>query len=222
MMTSVSGWLIALCFVHAASMRSQRVMPSRVTIFRAAFQCPAAPQIGCGSAVKPVLLRLERDPAVREAWLNRTGTLIAVVWKAESSSQVQRNFESRLGIACCCSKKQEVTEVKGELRAEALKGFESGNGWYKGAAVDRLSEEEADIIATRLVHRVEAKTALEKNKAERLRYALVDALKKCLTEGNGQEPLSVRQLADDFLDEKEIAILQNAVDSGLRPLPNEE
>src|SRR6266550_2309017 len=37
--------------------------------------------IGCGSASKPILLDLERQAGVLEAWLNRAGTIIAVVWK---------------------------------------------------------------------------------------------------------------------------------------------
>jgi hypothetical protein len=33
--------------------------------------------------------------------------------------------------------------------------------------------------------------------------------------------LPVRQLAGDFLDEKQITILEQAIDKGVRPLPNE-
>jgi hypothetical protein len=88
--------------------------------------------------------------------------------------------------------------------------------------VHRLSEEEAGIIAARLVRRVEAKMTLEKNKAERLRRVLADALKKCFTERGGPEALPIRQLVGGILDKKEIALLQSAVDSGVRPLPNEK
>ncbi len=51
----------------------------RISVFNVSLQCPAAPQIGCGTASKPILLQLEREPAVAEAWLNRAGTQIAVV-----------------------------------------------------------------------------------------------------------------------------------------------
>jgi hypothetical protein len=111
--------------------------------------------------------------------------------------------------------------VQGEARNQALKEFQSGHGWYRSAEVDRLSEEEAGIIAARLVRRVEAKTTLPKNKAERLREALASALRKCFTEAPGQERLAVRQLAGDLLDEKQIGILEQAINEGVHPLPNE-
>src|SRR5207249_11618195 len=56
---------------------------NRISVFKAPLVCPAAPQIGCGSASKPILLDLERQAGVHEAWLNRAGTIIAVVWKPE-------------------------------------------------------------------------------------------------------------------------------------------
>ena len=48
----------------------------RITVFKAPLVCPAARQIGCGSASKPILLDLEQQPGVLEAWLNRAGTRI--------------------------------------------------------------------------------------------------------------------------------------------------
>jgi hypothetical protein len=221
-MASTLGSLILICFVQATNMASQSPTANRVTIFQVSLQCPAAPQIGCGSAAKPILLELERDPAVQEAWLNRTGTLIAVVWKLESNSQTRRSIKSRLRLAGCCAREQEITEIKGESRAEALKEFESGHQWYRGAEVDRLSEEEAGIIAARVVRRVEVKTTLAKDKAERLRRVLAERLRECFTEGRDQVALSVGQLAGEFLDERQIAILKQAMESGMRSLLNEE
>lgn len=49
----------------------------RVSLFQVPLTCEAAPQIGCGRMSKPILLELERDPGIREAWLNRTGTVVA-------------------------------------------------------------------------------------------------------------------------------------------------
>jgi hypothetical protein len=219
-MTSMLGSFILLCLVQAAN-TAQSPAPDRVSIFQVSLQCPAAPQIGCGAASKPILLELERDSAVREAWLNRTGTLIAVFWKSELNSQTEQDLKSRLRSAGCCAKGQELTEIKGEARAKALKELQSRHGWYRGAEVDRLSEEEAGIIAARLVRRVQAKTTLAQDKAERLERALADAQKKLVTEERYEEPLPVRQLAGDFLNEEQIAILQQAIDEGVRPLPNE-
>ncbi len=67
------------------------VTAERVSVFKAPLVCPAAPQIGCGSASKPILLDLEKQPGVLEAWLNRAGTIIAVVWKSDAKAEDRRN-----------------------------------------------------------------------------------------------------------------------------------
>src|SRR5439155_179234 len=59
----------------------------QINFYQAQLVCPAAPLIGCGSAAKPILLELERDPHVSEAWLNRPGTNIAVIWKERMASR---------------------------------------------------------------------------------------------------------------------------------------
>ncbi len=221
-MTSMLGSFIPLCFVQVANAAAQSPASDHVTIFQVALKCLAAPQIGCGGEAKPILLKLERESAVREAWLNRTGTLIAVVWKsklnAQLSAQTREDLESRLRAA---GRDTDIRELQGEARDQALKELQSGHGWYRGAEVGRLSEEEAGIIAARLVRRMQAKTTLAQDKAERLERALADAYRKCFAEERYEETLPVRQLVGDFLDKKQIAILQQVIDNGVRPLPNE-
>jgi hypothetical protein len=197
--------------------------PARVSVFQVPLQCPAAPQIGCGGRAKPMLLELEQDSNVSEAWLNRAGTKIAVVWKPESKAKARRGVATKL-------KGQEATETRGKPRDEAITEFLSGNGWYRGAEVDRLSEEEAAIIAARLVQRVEAKTTLPKEKAEALQRALADALKKRFTDDKTRQDQNallksedgLQQVAGQYLDKDQIPILKEAIAGGLRPLPNEK
>jgi copper chaperone CopZ len=186
----------------------------RISLFKVSLQCPAAPQIGCGSASKPILLDLERQPGVREAWLNRAGTTIAVVWKPESDAEMRRNVTAEL-------KEDHATEMEGESRDETLKDFSSREGWYRGADVDRLSEEEAGIIAGRMVRRVQAKTTLAKENAEGLQRALTDAYRKRFTGGPNQKQSSIEDAAGKYLDQEQIKILMEAIEKGVRPLPNE-
>src|SRR6516162_9320562 len=55
---------------------------NEVTIFYDVhLACDAAPAIGCGSRAKPLLMDLERQAAIEEAWLNRAGTIVAIVWR---------------------------------------------------------------------------------------------------------------------------------------------
>src|SRR5260370_15889800 len=59
-------------------------------------------------------------------------------------------------------------ELLGAARESTLGYLSSGAGWYRGDAVDRLSEEEAAIIASRLVHRVTAKVPLSDGIVDKL------------------------------------------------------
>src|SRR6266851_7370988 len=160
----LAGGLLYAPFAIGAE-NATAVTADRVSVFKAPLVCPAAPQIGCGSASKPILLDLEKQPGVLEAWLNRAGTRIAVVWKPESDAGTRRKVAEKL-------KEDDATEIQGNLRDESLKDFLSGKGWYRGADVSRLSEEEAGIIAARLVRWVRAKTVLAKDKAESFQRAL--------------------------------------------------
>src|SRR5438067_13680664 len=100
----------------------------RITVFKAPLVCPAAREIGCGSASKPILLDLEQQPGVLEAWLNRAGTRIAVVWKPDSDTETRRNVATDL-------QEDRATELDGKLRDETVADFLSGRGWYRGADV---------------------------------------------------------------------------------------
>jgi len=188
----------------------------RISVFKAPLVCPAARKIGCGSASKPILLDLEQQPGVLEAWLNRAGTIIAVVWKPDADAQARGRVVTEL-------KEDRVTEIEGTSRDEALNDFLSGKGWYRGADVDRLSEEEADVIAARLVRRVQAKTALAKDKAEGLQRALADAYRLRLTNkiSREQELSRFQDIGREYLAKDQVAILKEAIESGVLPLPNE-
>jgi copper chaperone CopZ len=194
------------------------IAPKRVSLFKVPLQCLAAPQIGCGSAAKPILLDLERQAGVFEAWLNRAGTIIAVIWGPGSDAETRRSVAAEL-------KEDHATEMEeGAPRDDALKDFLSGKGWYRGADVDRLSEEESGIIAARYVRRVQAKTPLAKDKAEGLERALADALRKKLTgdcSGPNQKQSSLGDVAREYLDQDQLKIFREATDKGVRPLPNE-
>ncbi len=48
-----------------------------ITFYDVPLVCGAYAEIGCGSRAKPALMDMEKNPGVKEAWLNRTGTVIA-------------------------------------------------------------------------------------------------------------------------------------------------
>jgi hypothetical protein len=212
--------------LHPKTFAIETINQNLVSFYRVPFVCPAAPEIGCGSASKPFLLGLERSDAVSEAWLNRTGTIMAIVWSEPSTTEqragILKNILMQTGL--------NLNELTGTARQQELNGFQSWNGWYRGAEVDRLSKEEAGIIAARLVRRVRAKTAVPPEKAEALQRALTEAIKKRLTDDKVKQEQNamlnsvdgLRQFAGEYLDEEQIPILKEAIANGVRPLPNEK
>src|SRR5437660_2374864 len=215
----LAGGLLYVPPLASVAGNAATLTADRISVFKAPLVCPAAPQIGCGSASKPILLDLERQPGVLEAWLNRAGTIISVVWKPDSNAETRRNVTAEL-------KEDHATELEGKSRDNAVKDFLSGKGWYRGADVDRLSEEEADIIAARLVRWVQAKTALPKDKAKGLQHAFSDTLRKDLT-GKSTGPNRLEDVAPEYLDQEQIKILKDAIndevaiENGERTAPNE-
>jgi hypothetical protein len=196
------------------------VEPDRISLFEVPLRCEAAPEIGCGSRSKPILLELEREPIVTEAWLNGTGTLLAVLWMDSSRESRIKTVQSVLEKNWATGK-----ELDGEAREIELKGFVSGNGWYRGAEVDQLSKREARTIAARLVRRVQAKVALPEEKAEALETGLANAFEhRFIGSSNNSDSASGKQqlveqlwkVGRENLDENGIAAVQEAIAKGIR------
>ena len=115
-----------------------------VSIYKVSLVCNADQAIGCGSRAKPVLLALEKNPAVKEACLNRQGTMIAVAWKdrdrtADAVGPVLRENS----VPFVRLSDVDAARYRGELGR--------GDLWYSGAGVDALSREEAATIAASAV-----------------------------------------------------------------------
>lgn len=214
---AIGPWLLLAGCSHVP--RSDDVpisSPHYVTFYAVQLICPAAPQIGCGSAAKPLLVELEQQPGVREAWLNRAGTLIAIVWEAATSRRQVLNAGRLAG----------GKALSPAADAQARADFSSRtNNWHRSPDVDRLSEEEAEIIAVRLVRRTEAKTPLTKETATALRELIAETTRRGFLdpENNPREQLEARarERARELLNEQQLAAFEQAYAAGLRPLQNE-
>jgi len=133
-----------------------------VTFYKTPLVCNAAPDIGCGSRSKPVLLELENNPAVKEAWLNRGGTIIAVVWKSKAKTEsVAEPIFDENNIS--------FTELRENETAEYKKTFRKVNLWYRGADVDQLSREEATTIAENAVKFALKNNLITKEESEKIK-----------------------------------------------------
>ena len=135
---------------------------STVTFYETPLVCNAAPEIGCGSRAKPALLALEKNPAVKEAWLNRPGTVIAIVWKDEAMTEtVAEPIFNENNI--------EFTELNKKEAASHRKTFREANKWFRGAGVDILSTEEATTIAETSVKFALENNLITKDEAEKIK-----------------------------------------------------
>jgi hypothetical protein len=193
----------------------------RVEFYDVPLMCPAARNLGCGSRAKPVLLALERDTAVDEAWLDREGRTLAVVWKTGTTPAV------RASTVATVAKTHDVavTAVDADARAKLTEGFRSGAGWHRGADVDRLSEEEAGVIADRLWTRLVARAPSASAKRDVVRASLTDAIRQCLIVDSPtcEETFRATLLATvrPHLDDTESGALAEAVKAGFLPLAGE-
>jgi hypothetical protein len=211
-----------LCAFGAIWARAEPTTPSpekiaieRVSFYEVPLVCPAAPQIGCGSAAKPLLLELEHNPAVAAAWLNRPGTLMAIVWKeptqAKERVRVVDPILKQRGMA--------VKEVAGEAKRRAWSDFESRKNWYRGADVDRLSQEEASVIANRWIGRFREKIVMTDQQAKGLQEAFTVQIKRRLT-GQITRDEAIKkmvEIAHQYLDDRSVQVLLENFGGALRP-----
>lgn len=129
-----------------------------VSFYESPLVCHAAPSIGCGSKAKFMLVDLEKyNNAVDGAWLNKSGTVVAVRWivgtdenkKIEIIKIVSTDHNIKLS-----------TLAAGET-VNYAKSFPNSSEWFKGKEVDKLSKEEAGIIAQNTIASYKTKKLIQ-------------------------------------------------------------
>lgn len=194
---------------------------SKMSFFRVPLVCEAAVHLGCGTRARPVLAGAERAPGVGEAWLNREGTMLGIVWAGACDSEELLRVLAPHGVA--------AVEVHGEDYLQAYDAFATGDAWYRAGQMQELSNEEAHVIAARLVRRLVQEMSLPTAAAERLTAGLEQACARALAEASAvsaserQEQIAsaVLNSARKVLEAAEFAAFQAVVALGHRPLPGE-
>lgn len=195
--------------------------PERVSFFEVPLECGASEGLGCGSASKPILKKLDRTPGIKEAKINSSGTVLAVAWSdteqaRSGAATVEAIFKAR-GL--------ETALLRNAARQKALAEFESGR-WYGESEVDLLSEREAQVIATRLTNRAKARFGLSPEKLSALTRDLTSGIATILTREKGddcaRDPFEeLTRIASKHLNPKQLAELQEAAEKGADALPGE-
>jgi hypothetical protein len=108
----------------------------------------------------------------REAWLNHTGTIIAVVWKQDLNAE-----KSEIANKIFTGHQQPFLELTGSEYEAQLVDFENGN-WYKGTEVDQLSMIEAGRIAGQIMNSLDGKLNVPPQMEETLRNAFEEYIKE--------------------------------------------
>ena len=207
---------------EAAAMKSTKpseIPAGQVSFFTVGLVCKSAPKIGCGSKAKPVLLALNANSHVAGTWLNEAGTRLAIGWKQNTKPLTVDQLDAVIdpyGIAL-----QTTSE---NTREDLLASFTTSTRWYDAASVDRLSEQEAAVIAERLVRRVSARTALDLKHAARLREAFEQTFHdRFINSGSSSDRADeLVKVAKSVVDGPTLIAVREAVALGTRPLPNEE
>lgn len=197
---------------------------SRVSVFEVRLRCEAAPEIGCGLRAKPLLQDLERLPGVSQAWLNRAGDRIAIV---RMSRTPEVGDESVVDVSR--KHRVELRVLDADKRTMAVDDLAKSSSWYRAAAVDQLSSEEAAVIATRLVKRLSAKIKLSVLQERRLIRAVEAACANELIRNPAQSAATrkrriasaVVKVAKERLEGAAFAAFAEAAKRGHRPLPGE-
>ncbi len=194
------------------------LFPEDVSFFKVPLECSAAADLGCGSAAKPILRQLEQDDRVASAKINHPGTVLAVAWKEAK--------QARSGIPFVMSafekNDSEALTLQGPAREKALKDYRGGQ-WYGPAEVDRLSEHEAEVIASRLVTRARLGLASEVESA--LTRDLSSVFARHLTSDSPSDRAIVEdelaKASGKYLNPTQMDQLRKAGEQGVRALPGE-
>jgi mercuric ion binding protein len=209
----------AVSAVSEGKKGDESVAPAEdMSFFQVPLGCAAAANLGCGSQAKPILRELEQDPRVASARINRAGTLLAIAWREPAQSRSGVPF-----IEGAFQKNDlEASNLQGADREKALMAYKAGQ-WYGSMEVDRLSEHEAEVIASRLVDR--ARLGLPPDVAASLKRDLSVLLAKHLTSDALKERAVVEEelaaAASKYLNESQMAALRKAGEEGVMALPGE-
>lgn len=200
--------------------------PDRIDFYPVSLECRAAPAIGCGCRAKPVLAQLESEPSVSEARLHRSGTTLAVVWASSTDAAIKTEL-----VGAALEKENFVAgaPLENAKREALLEDFSSSVNWYRADTVDRLSKEEAEIIAARFIRRMSATAALTPERAQALERSIAEACVRVLVEdASSSAQMRATRIAHAALDaargrldERDMHALMEAVAQGHRPIEGE-
>lgn len=179
-----------------------------ITFLQVDLVCGAASDIGCGSRSKPILMDLECKSEIAEAWLNRPGTIIAVVWND--------NLDSNETLLKQTLKEHRKSgKVLGQNESIEQKEKFRTDRWYRTNEVDELSIEEAGRIAEMVISTIKEQGSLSDTHAPMMQNEIEAYLKNELLSLEDVNLLNkrsyykswesgIKNIAKPYMDQSEI------------------
>ncbi len=174
--------LIALIY----SCANKSTSGQSISFYEVPLVCGAAPEIGCGSRIKPFFLETEKEGKIKESWSNRQGTIIAIVWADDFKDEKQREdliqplFKKHNIDAELINKEKNIAELNISFKKDK---------WYKGLDIDQLSLEEAGVIANEMVTFAKGKALINNNQADSIKTEIENYFKAELVKVRTMEEL---------------------------------
>lgn len=156
--------IILIGFIYSCGNKS--TTGQATSFYEVPLVCGAAPEIGCGSRIKPFFLETGKESKIKESWSNRQGTVIAVVWNDGFADEKQREeliqplFKKHNIEAELINEEKKISELKASFKSDK---------WYKGMDIDQLSIEEAGVIANEMVTFAKGKALINEQQADSIK-----------------------------------------------------
>lgn len=184
-----------------------------VFFYKTPLVCGAAPEIGCGSRSKPLLSEFEKNEAVKSAWLNRAGTMIAIEW----NSTVDAKQRDALVKHLFHKHQVEYTDLKDQKEVGIqLASFNERKQWYRSNGVDELSLEEAGIIADNIIAHLVKDKFITEEQASKMKEDVESYFKGELVKVRTKDELYSEDLRNEW-NNRVIAIGENYTGAGKMP-----
>ncbi len=170
-MKKISTFIIIVLISLIYSCGNKSTSGQTITFYKVPLVCGAAPEIGCGSRIKPFFLETEKEVKIKESWSNREGTIIAIVWADDFTDETQRE-----SLIQPLFKKHDIeaTLISDEKSIADLNiGFKKDK-WYKGMEVDKLSIEEAGVIANEMTKFAKEKSYINTQQSDSIKTEIED------------------------------------------------
>jgi copper chaperone CopZ len=185
-----------------------------VSFYEAPLVCHAALSIGCGSKAKFMLVDFEKyTDAVDGAWLNKKGTIVAVEWNAKTGESKKAEIIQTVSN----DHSIELTALTYTEAAGCSKTFPNSGDWLKGKEVDKLSKEEAQIIAKNTIDGYKKEGLIEPSYEKQLQADIAKTYEELFLSISSYKDLTTA--AYDKVEEKIQQAGEKYVGKGKMPKP---